>query len=65
MISVLISIRPRWCELIASGQKTIEDGLFEKVAITFYGSCKAEISTTSKGFIRIKRSETKTGQTEI
>lgn len=29
MKAVLISIQPKWCELIASGKKTIEVGLGE------------------------------------
>lgn len=29
MKSVLISLRPKWCELIASGEKTIEGKFYE------------------------------------
>lgn len=38
MKAVLISIQPKWCELIASGEKTIEVGLgeFKQMKISFY-----------------------------
>lgn len=38
MKAVLLSVKPKWCKLIFSGEKTIEVGLgeFKQMKISFY-----------------------------